>query len=305
MYFPYLRGKQEEQLAVLEANSNIYAQNKVFPIFEPCILANSNINRYASMCNKGIPFIIIVNSQVGKNPIPTSTQVGDMINNQLAPYNNFIVGYIITSNTTQRQIQRFMSDFPNHRKAFVHEGQFNTPQFFQTINQDVTYHIFKEERTNQQYSGIVGNGTDNVLLKDGFNKQVRNSNYRGQELFSDLYYTYINSGYYGFGDYQTIGYPFANGGGPANAVAIHLTYKNGNSIYVEHFVSTNGGDTAAMFMQALNNLIAAVNAAPPRFITSTGLNDFISFYNRPHYPGLGYVKRSSIKHHLELVASLI
>lgn len=305
MYFPYLRGKQEEQLAVLSSNPTIYSQNKVFPIFEPCALKAANINRYAQMCKRGIPFVLIVNPQVGKRPIPTATEVTNMINNELSAYNNFVVGYIVSSNTQQRQIQNFINAFPNHEKAIIHEGQLNNPAFFQTVNNNITYHIFKEERVNQQYIAAVGTGTSMILLKDGFNKLARNSDYTGPEHFSDLYYTYSGSGYYGFGDYQTIGYQFADGGGQPKAVAIHLSYQNGNSIYVEHFVSTTVTVTAAMFLEALNDLIVSVNRIPARFINTTGVNDFIDYHARQHFPNLGPVKRSSIKHHLELVASLI
>jgi hypothetical protein len=305
MYFPYLRGKQEEQLAVIQSNSIVYSQNKVLPIFEPCALKKNNINRYVQMCKKGIPFVIIVNPQVGERPIPTPTQVMEMINNELSAYSNFVVGYIVDSNTQQNRIQNFVNAFPNHQKAIIHEGQFAQVNFFQTINTNITYHIFRDERVNQQYASTAGTGTNMVLLRDGFNKQARNSDYRGTEHFSDLYRTYSSSGYYGFGDYQSIGFPFAVGGGPANAVAIHLTYKNGNAVHVEHFVSTNRADTAAMFLQALNSLIGAVNQVPSRFVNTSGVDDFIDYHGRQHFPNLGPVKRSSIKHHLELVASLI
>lgn len=305
MYFPYLRGKQEEQLAVLSSNPNIYSQNKVFPIFEPCALKKNNINRYVQMCKKGIPFVIIVNPQVGERPIPTPTQVANMISNELSTYNNFVVGYIVDSNTQQNSIQNFVNGFPNHQKAIIHEGQFPQANFFQTINNSIAYHVFHDERVNQQYVNTAGANTDMVLLRDSFNKKARNSDYHGTEHFSDLYYTFRNSGYYGFGDYQSIGFQFTLGGGPAYAVAIHLTYQNGNSIYTEHFVSTNRADTAAMFLEALNSLIASVNRVPARFINSTGIVDFIDYHARQHFPNLGPVKRSSIKHHLELVASLI
>lgn len=261
------------------------------------------------MCQKGIPFILILNPQVGNPPIPTPTQVIGMVNNQLAQFNNFIVGYIIKPNTQQNQIQNFMNALPGIPKAFIHEGQFNNPAFFQAINQNnVVYHIFKDNRVTQQYINDASLGTNKVLLSDGFNKLARNSDYNGTEFFSDLHINYPNLGYFGFGDYQCIGFSFSPGGGPANAVAIHLTYQNGNTIYVEHFVSdTIQGitNTGGKFLEALNHLITSLNVNPTRFINSTGVQDFRGHHQTQHFPQLGSVKRSSIKHHMELIASLI
>lgn len=306
MYFPYLRGKQEEQLAVLEANPTIYSTKKVMPIFEPCSIGSGNMKRYKKMCEKNIPFVLILNPKV-PNP-PSSVNVISAMQTFLSDCDCFHVGLIVEQATAKNEIQNFLELFPQLSKVLIHQGEYHDITYLKTINTSIVYHVYKEGRVRMQYINTVGKPIQNILLRDGFNRLERNANYRGTEFFSGLHSTYITDNYFGFGDYQTIGDYFAIGGGAAHAVAIHLTYSNGHDIEVEHFVSdttTGVANPGGKFLEALNHLIASLNANPNRFLNSSGVADFRNYHNNQHYPNLGPVKRSSIKHHLELISSLI
>lgn len=306
MYFPYLRGKLNEQLAVLETNPNIYSSQKVIPIFEPCTIASGSISRYKKMCDKNIPFILIVNPKVQSSP--SYSDVVNVIQNNLATHNNFHIGFIVNTDTTQTQIQNFMAIFPNLSKVFIHQGEYSNPNFFLTLNTSILYHVFKDGRVGRAYINTIGDPAKNISLKDGFNRLSKNADYNGPEFFCDLHVNYTTLGFCGFSDYQTVSDFFAENGGAAHAVAIHLTYQNNNSIEVAHFVSDirqGVANPGGKFLEALNHLINDVTINPRKYINSTGIQDFRQLHIDQHYPNLGPVKKSSIKHHLELIASII
>ena len=146
-------------------------------------------------------------------------------------------------------------------------------------------------------------------MRDGFIAQARNADYPRLDFFSDLHGTYAASGYHGFGDFSVVGDGYSPGGGPAHAVAIHLTELNGNrEIDTNHFVSdrTAGNvDTAGKFMEALGKLVAHVRAHRRSFVYSQARMEFEAYHSSQHFPGLPTVKRLAIRHHMELIESII
>lgn len=41
------------------------------------------------------------------------------------------------------------------------------------------------------------------------------------------------------------------------------------------------------------------------FFKSKAYNEFKGLYNQKHFPGLGYVKKLSMQHHIELIADFL
>ena len=109
----------------------------------------------------------------------------------------------------------------------------------------------------------------------------------------------------GFGDFSIVGDQYSIGG-PAYAVAIHLTYLNEEKdMYVRHFISDRNespSNPGGKFKEALNKLILEINEDDSSMFHSSACDEFIALYNREHYPGLGYSKKLSMQHHLELIA---
>jgi hypothetical protein len=145
-------------------------------------------------------------------------------------------------------------------------------------------------------------------LEDKFKPQVKNADYlrTPDEFFSDDHLYYEDDGFIGFGDYLTIGDDYAESGWLPYAIAIHLTYKKENDeIWIRHFVSDSNSDTtdvAGKFGEALEKLIEFVDGES---ITTGAINEFRALHMSGHYPGLGSVKKLSIKHHIELVHDLL
>ena len=73
MYFPYLRGKQYEVLAVRD--SSFLSGNRIIPVFEPTTLSGPTFNRFQDIAEKGVKFSIIVNSASGVPPPRQATTI--------------------------------------------------------------------------------------------------------------------------------------------------------------------------------------------------------------------------------------
>lgn len=131
------------------------------------------------------------------------------------------------------------------------------------------------------------------------------------EKFSELHVTYGDLGMAGFGDFLIVGDVYSEGGGPAYAVAIHLTYidpENDDVMYIYHFVSTTNDtptDPAGKFKQALDKLIEKLDTGESKLLETEAIREFRELHARRHFPGLGYVKKLSMKHHIETLAAYL
>jgi len=138
---------------------------------------------------------------------------------------------------------------------------------------------------------------------------MKNAEYPPVETFSDLHVTYPEQGMDGYGDFLTVGDNYSEGGGPAYAVAIHLTFIDSDqdaAMFIYHFKSDTNDtptDPAGKFAQALSKLIAKLDSGDSNLLETSAVLEFRDLHERGHFPGLGYVKKLSIKHHLETLAS--
>lgn len=91
----------------------------------------------------------------------------------------------------------------------------------------------------------------------------------------------------------------------AHAVAIHMiTEQDTGELVTKHFVSdrTEGRqDTEGKFYEAAEKLVDA-GKADPVLRSSSGYDEFEDLYDDAHFPQLGYVKKLSMIHHMELMA---
>ncbi|MCG5549487.1 sce7725 family protein [Halorhodospira halochloris] len=146
-----------------------------------------------------------------------------------------------------------------------------------------------------------------ILLKYGF-KRTRNADYPPVEVFSDLHATFKEIGMDGFGDFLIVGDDFSEGGGPAYAVAIHLTFIDADrddEMYIYHFVSKTKNtptDPAGKFKEALDDLIVTIDSIESHVLETSAVEEFRQLHAKGHFPGLGYVKKLSMKHHIETLA---
>ena len=304
MYYPYLRGRQYELIALRELVENRLIGEKVVPIIEP-IKPTSTLSstlRTFNMTKKKCA--VVMNPEVSDfaSQITSSTN-----NNRIIPeivdfinMDNVIKAFILNDeaetflrNRTDEFRSQVMTISTSPDGLDIHENLFENVSPAMSLIPEGALRFKRSIKESK------------VLFEDRFNKAQKNADYSKQkdEFFSDDHNFYIDEGYSGFADYSVIGAEYSETGFAPLAVAIHIVYfGKKNELRVKHFVSdTNNdiNDPAGKFGEAVGKLYEWSNES--NIYRTRGLSELISCHLQGRYPGLGTVKKYSIMHHLELV----
>jgi len=311
MYFPYLRGKQFELIALRELCS-LFPQelNKISPVIEP-VKASSTLNStIAEFVNRNANFNIIINPRVGDLEGQYERIIEIITSSIPAEYNNFQLGVIIDSKT-ERNIGTLIEfvnalDLNYNGITLIHKTEINSQNIELLNNQlNIVYNVIYFSKTSRRYYREFAANTL-VSLDDYFEEQSRNADYLNQESdFSKEYRFYIQDGFVGFSDFLTIGDNYSESGFLPRAVAIHLSYLENEQIKVKHFVSDSNEDVADIggkFSEAINKLVIWCDQ---NNLNTAAINVFRDLQQRGHFPGLGTLKKLSIMNHIELVINNI
>lgn len=304
MYFPYLRGRQFELIALRDLVDKGVLSDKIIPIIEPVKLSSTLIKTIESYGKKGKQLGIIVNPKVGGFKIDIEEKKNQKLKNSLLTSlkeNDYILYMILLSANLNpdefiKNHKDNMGTICDNKDAIpVYEANF--------AKMKVKYNLIPDE------SGFRRKIRNNrVLLADKFNKQERNNDYIeiDDEPFSEDHLYYVDDGYIGFSDYTVVGKEYNDTGFAPYAVAIHIVYfESDKSLRVKHFVSDSNddiSDPAGKFQEALSKL---VEWNKKKQIKTVAMKEFEDLYRREAYPGLGTVKKLSIMHHLELIGQYL
>ena len=186
----------------------------------------------------------------------------------------------------------------------------NLSNEIKTASESIAYVVnsFGSTISRRLRSRLKETGKQIIRLDDCFKSRVRNADYALEvdELFSEEPFFYAEEGNLdGYSDYTTLPSEYIEGGMLPYALAIHLSYrKNEEQLYVHHFVSDSNetnNDIRGKFREAARKVAPFYEDK-----NKTGaVKEIIEKANASDgYPGLGYLKKLSIKNHLELILSL-
>ncbi len=308
-YFPYLRGKQFE-LILLRENAELLAENSVVPIIEP---VKSNFNALIRTVNtledNGVKYIIIINPQAGQSPVDSDDILNDLIKGEFYGFKNISIGYILHPKTRKARLTKLLKQYRDRSFTLIHYGFGEGKALSEAISKfrNIVHHIFIDGHSGKLYQKFFkNNNSARVLVRDGFKQQKKNADYPPSEHFSDLHITYEDEGMDGFGDFLMVGDDYSETGGPAYAVAIHLTYLAADDdMNIYHFISDQTDspvDPGGKFLEALEKLIIKLNRDNSLLLKTDACKEYQNLYDKQHFPGLGYVKKLSMQHHIELIA---
>ena len=311
MYYPYLRGKQFE-LILLRDNADLIADSSIHPIIEPVKKEFKPLIRAMKLLNeKNIDCTLIINPQVGEKK---GQILNDLIDEEFKDYENISIGYILHAESDTAELVALLEKYNTRKFSLIHYG-YSKGKEIADVTKDysnIKINVFVDGRTGKLYQKhLKKDGVLRVLLRDGFKTQIKNSLYPPSEHFSDLHITYDDEGMDGFGDFLIVGDGYSESGGPAYAVAIHLTYLDeheDNDMFIYHFLSVRTDsptDPGGKFFEALEKMIQTIEARDTKIFQSNACEQYKELYDKKHYPGLGLVKKLSMQHHLELVANYI
>ncbi|UIR54771.1 sce7725 family protein [Sphingobacterium sp. SRCM116780] len=313
MYFPYLRGKQFELIALRELAALPLNPNKIIPIVEPVKIGLKSISTALKVLKQfEVKIQLIVNPKVGQL-VGKTDEIITFISEQIAQgIDNIIPTFLIEGDSDVVLLQNVAQDqgFDKTGYALIHMAPVRKLEELSKYSQDTTClyntihinHVFALRRKFRvETLGILG---------DYFRKQRVNADYANDldESFSSDCFYYRNEGFAVFSDYQSIGDSWIEGGMLPKAVVIHLTYRDPgqDEIRIHHFVSNTNDDTldvAGKFYEALTKLVNFCNQLELK--DSLAIKSFRDLHAREAFPGLGVVKKLSIMHHIELIQGLI
>ncbi len=308
MYYPYFRGKQYELITIRES-APILAAKKFVPIIEPVKEQLNGLRKTLDcLCAEDTYAIVIVNPQIGDHSDDSADLIA-LIDEYYQDQENLIYGLLLTENMMVAEAVGLCKAF-DREIALIHAGFSQANELADAISElsNISTSVFFEDRCGKLYQRHFANHSKQVLVRDGFERR-RNKDHPPTEFFSDLHATFGLEGMDGFGDFLIVGDEYSESGGPAYTIAIHLTYidpDKDDEMHIRHFKSVRQDtpkDPAGKFAEALNKLIHALNQDDNKLLETSSISEFRELHQRAHYPGLGYVKKLSMKHHIETLAA--
>jgi len=308
MYHPYLRGKQFELLTIRE-QASVLARSDFVPIIEPVKQSLNGLRRaLQAICDAGGHAVVVVNPYFGDHR-SGGEDISYLLKTFDAPKNSLSVGILLRENCSLADAERIYKEHAQHSLTLVHAGFTEGKALSEQLGSNLkdTRNVFFEAHCGKLYRKHF-QGSTRALLRDGFRRR-RNADHPELEEFSDLHVTFKEEDMDGFGDFLIVGDDYNEGGGPAYAVAIHLTFidiTKENEMYIYHFVSTTQDtpvNPAGKFAEALQKLIDKVNSPNSKLLETSAIKEFRQLHKKGHFPGLGYVKKLSMSHHIETLSA--
>ncbi|MDR3704300.1 MAG: sce7725 family protein [Paludibacteraceae bacterium] len=307
MYYPFLRGKQFELLALREF-SEIYSDNcKIFPIIEP---VSDSFNSLKIACKKfndnKFNYAIVLNPQVGGK----KGKIKD-IESELEEYlhqDNCYVAFIISNDLTITKVLEHIKSKSYNNVLIICDRSVDSSSSVldELFSLDCVKKVLIDDNNRNLKRKLKLKEV--IRFDDKFKPQNKNADYLAipEEKFTEEHSYYSDENFSGFADYTVLASEYTEGGMLPYAVAIHLTYKkNDTEIWIRHFVSDTNDDRSNIqgkFSEAAGKAVSFFRAIP---YTNSAIDELNNYYDNGQYPGLGVLKKISIKSHLELVNSLL
>jgi hypothetical protein len=303
MYYPFLRARQFELLALRELASENATQETIIPIIEPIRESHNNLNLAHNVFqDKNQIAYLVLNPTIGE-------LAGDS-----SYYLNYLSGlkdskffsafhYKNNYDFIKRSIENFnltdcmlicASDIDSDDKDFK----------LLATEDKISSIIVSDPNRNRSLNRFIKELNKNYIrLDDLFEKQARNSDYleiQGHK-FSEEHIYYDEEGFKGFSDYTVLPSEYIDGGITPRAVVIHLTYLYERQIWIRHFTSETNDSISNVQGKFAEAAEKALVYCRKNKLNNSAIAELMSYYDNEHYPGLGVIKKISIKNHLLVV----
>lgn len=297
MYFPYLRGRQYDLLALKELVQKKLISKSVIPIIEPIKKSSTFDSTIKAFSDAGLPLALVFNPTVGGFKDIDLTKIFPSIPKNIIPA-------IISQNNMEDIIFSLEKIGFQKKDMLVVLDDNDQLDTYKTAfaAEKPKYTLFPDERSIRRAVG-----TGKVIFDDKFKKQDKNADYdnNNDEFFSEEHLYFTEEGNIGFGDYSIIGNHYDESGFAPQAVAIHIVYfAKDKQLRIHHFVSDSKigiEDVAGKFYESVIKLSAWHKVLNEPKQDTFGLSTLLDYAEQGYYPGLPTIKKLSIMHHLELM----
>ena len=307
MYFPILRGRQFELIALRELVEKEIIGKNVLPIIEP-VKPTATLNTTLAAFRKAKANIAVIrNPRVGE--FVSKLRSGDnekIIEKFYAELEQgaFISAYYIDDKDAVDSAHLKKKGLQPEQCIAICSDKDSLNKYRRMFGEITPrYTLIPDERSMRRL--IKGN---RVILDDKFDKKERNTDYAIEvdKPFSEDHLYYEEENYAGFADYSIVGAEYSESGFAPYAVVIHIVYLDSeNALRIHHFVSDSNddiSDPAGKFEEALRKFHEWNKTHK---LDTAGAMAFEKLYEEQQYPGLGTVKKLSIMHHIELMSKYL
>lgn len=299
MYYPYLRGRQYELIALREMLEHGLLDHVIIPIIEPVKASPTLLSTLQAFIDNKKSIVVIRNPLAGSFSTEISRDEKYKEKFNFFVQNDVLIPAFIVEPKSAHLLEPTIAI--EQKKVMLISNSKDAIPFFKELQSksEIKAFIIPDESSFRR--NVFG---QRVLFSDRFHKKNKNASYKDEEdeFFSDDHRFYNEDGYIGFSDFSVIGDEYIESGFAPYAVAIHMVYFDSEkNLRIHHFVSdTNDdiNDPAGKFSQALSKLVDFEDLI---HCDTYGFRMFRDLYERQEYPGLGTVKKLSLMHHFELM----
>lgn len=308
MYHPYFRGKQYELITIREM-APLLGKAGFRPIIEPVReTLGGLLKALDAVVQAEGRAIVIVNPYHGELS-SDGEPLTKLLKEKYLELPGISAGILLKSDMPLEDAMECYEAHIDHSPVLVHAGFTEARDLASKVatRKPGSGHVFLDGVSGKLYQRHF-KGRPRILLRDGFVRK-RNADYAPIESFSDLHATFREEGMDGFGDFLIVGDEYIESGGPAYAVAIHLTFIDPDQddvMQIYHFVSVTQDtpqDPAGKFGEALDKMIGTLSRPNSKVLETSAIEEFRALHKEKHFPGLGYVKKLSMNHHIETLAA--
>ena len=310
MYFPYLRSKQFELIALREFAMEFPNNHCVIPIIEPVKSTfNSLTTAVKVMFDRGLRFSLILNPTDGDfrrkrkeilSEIPILTQEENE--------GKWIPAFGYTADKEELSDIIKSTNLKDVMIVFKNGVETTDEMMGFLSDSHIRYIVNGDSRSRIAVRRLLQLENKSIIrLDSGFIEQRRNVDYLNisEDKFTEEHRFYRVDGFYGLSDYTVLPKDFIDGGMLPYAVAIHMTYeKNESEIFVRHFVSDTNEDQSNIqrkFFEAASKLKGFFADK----VRTPAIDSLIQLLDENKYPGLGVIKKLSIRNHMELMNRIL
>lgn len=307
MYYPYLRGKQFELLALREFVTNYAGTCHVFPIIEPVKSSFNSMKLAIKKLNEvNVSFALIINPKKGELVGKFETVLTEL--DEVLSEAIWTPAYIVDYRNSKGILGHIIEQSYSSVMLICDESvDTNQAAFKQLLEMDqVTKVVFADN--NRSFKRELSRlQKEAIRIDDKFNAQKRNSDYENipEEQFSEEVFYYKEDNFAGFSDYTVLSSDYIEGGMLPVTLAIHFTYQKNNEIWIRHFVSDTNDGISNIQLKFAEAAIKAIQFFDELSYTNNALEELNRYFKTEQYPGLGVLKKLSIKSHLELINNIL
>jgi len=311
MYYPFLRARQFELIALRELALEGALEGVITPILEPIKDSMSAMNLALKVFRERSQQVyVVVNPVVGER-IGNHEQFIEYLKSE-DPRGTILLPAFHCNPQNLVYIEKSIEKFQLQSCMLIcgNDLDGSLPKFKELVNsQGITAITLAEPEGNRSLTRFLqGSGKAIIRLDDKFEAMPRNVDYLelAEHRFSEEHAYYRDDKYTGFADYTTLSSGFIEGGGPPLAVAIHLTYlKDPKQIWIRHFTSETNDTTANVQGKFEEAARKAVKFCQSEGLNNSAIAELTEYVDEERYPGLGTVKKISIKNHLLVVGEYL